>query len=883
MLGASDADALATAGALCPHVREMVLSLVPEVPQWVMMSLGDATRAACTLIAEGEDAGVAIREGKRRGAFAVAVADLLGEASVAEVTEALSALADAAIARALSAAAGEDGAPGLFVLALGKLGGGELNYSSDVDLVALFEPGALTQPAAVKVVQRMARLLSERTAHGYGFRVDLRLRPDPGSTPVAVTTTSAVAYLRGQARAWERQALIKARFVAGDSAAAARYLAAASASVWPSAYDFSAIQDATDMRAQMAAVRGAGLLTLPGHNVKLGRGGIREIEFMVQSLQRVAGGRDRALRGKSTVLMARALARAGWLDDDTAGMLCEHYDRLRRVEHRLQMINDEQTHTMPRDAAGLARMALLMREPDFVERTEAALAEVHAAFLALQTGPRRRNPALPGPAAVQDGEPAAFAEFYDRWMSGSLAAFRTDRARAILERMRPVLCAEVCRGDVADDCLSGLDLFFSRLRRGVELLSRLERHPELIGVLCLVVSAAPRLAEQFARRDHILDVLIDPAFFGQLPQTAELAEDLAERLEAEDDYEARLDVLRVFGQEHKLLIEVRILTGSLAARAAGAAYTALADVVVQAAFQLARTEFEARHGRLRDGEVCILALGKCGSGEMTATSDLDLVYIYECAADAGESDGAKPLSPGHYHTRLAQRLIAALSAPTSRGSLYEVDMRLRPSGRAGPLATHLRAFRVYHQDSAWVWEHMALTRARVLLGAPALADEAMAIVLRALNRPRDADELRGAVLDMRVKVAAEHSSGLKHAPGGLVDIDFVVQYAMLRTGIADGTTGTRQLIRRLASAGALGEAEAEALLGALILMQNLGQVFAIAGGVEDLAAAPTVLQRILLRAGEAPDIGFLTADLAERQAAIRAILEHEIGVLAEAG
>ena len=894
-------DVLASVAAVSPYLRAAML-VRPEAVGSVLAQPLRATVAEIAAVQPSADlaeVGQALRTGKARVALAVALADLCGEADVATVTGALSDTADHAIATALGSVlleAAERGAidepdaarSGLVVLALGKLGAHELNYSSDVDLVALVDVAraahrGIDQGRAVRLIQRMSRLLDERTEAGYVFRVDLRLRPDPGSTPVAVAVNTAVRYFQSRARAWERQAMVKARQVAGDDEAGREYLAAVEPSVWHTSYDFTVIEDTMAMREQIAMVRGAGEITVPGHNVKLGRGGIREIEFFVQSLQRLAGGRDRRLRGRGTVAMLHALADAGWIDRTTRDDLESAYNRLRQVEHRVQMVDDEQTHALPA-ADGLPRIATMMREPDFETRIQDTLETVHRHFLRLDRIVGQNSPEL---AALQHTETEASDDLaraidarFDAWQAGTLTAFRTERARRLLEDIRDDLTAAITAQPDARATLSALDDFFARLPGGVDLFSRLELQRTLVPVLVLIVSAAPRLAGELAQRSHLLDVLVDPAFFGRLPDRATLEAQLGAAIDAAPDYEGRLDAMRVFGQEQALLVNVRILTGSLIGQDASAALTRLADVVVGHALSVAEAEFARRHGRVPGGAMSVLALGKFGGGEMTASSDLDVIVIYQGEV---ESDGPKPLSPGHYYNRLAQRLVSALSAPTAKGMLYEVDLRLRPSGKSGPLATRITRFSRYMAEEAWVWEQMAMTRARVAAGDPALGAEAMEAIGRVSSTPRDEAALRTEVLAMRRRMEEQSSTGLKHAAGGQVDVEFIAQFLTLRDGLgADhDTVGTPAMIRRAAASGGLATGSRETLIGAHWLYQRLSQVIAIASSKAiPLEETPVALQRLLVRAGEAPDFAFLCADLAERQRAVRAILEEIVGPLA---
>lgn len=893
-------EALAALGSIAdvsPHLKLLMQRNVEMVSEILAVPFADSIARACAVT--GDDVSIALRRGKRRVSLAVAFADLCGGASVEMVTEALSDFADAAVQTALAVGL-TDGKErghlttddpqesGMVVLAMGKLGGHELNYSSDIDLVVLFDPeraGAigLSPGRAVRLTQRFARLLNTRDAEGYVFRVDLRLRPDPGSTAVAVSTRAAIAYYQARARAWERQAMIKARQIAGDETAGEAYMRALEPSVWRSGYDFAAIDDMLAMREQIAAVKGAGQLTTPGHNIKVGRGGIREIEFYVQTLQRVTGGRDPDMRGRSTVAMLEALTERGWVEADDSRAMIDAYRYLRRVEHRLQMIADEQVHTLPEEA-GMPRIARMMNEVDgFDAHLRATLETVNRHFLGLGNGELRANPvvagAVGGEKPIDEACAAAFAEKSEIWHAGTYRSLSTERARMLLGRLEPDLQKAVASSPDRDATLAALDLFFARLPSGIDFLARLDRQRQFIPALMLILSAAPRLAEQLSRRTRLLDVLVDPQFYGRAMDTEAQAETLDRLLAAAPDYESELNVLRAFGQEQMLLTEVRVLTGSLLSAEAGADITRLATLLASRALQMATRQFEEMHGRLPGGGVALLALGSFGSGEMTPASDLDIVFIYNADDEAGQSDGRKPLTPGHYYARLAQRFIAALSAPTSEGMLFEVDLRLRPSGRAGPLATHIRSFERYQEESAWVWEQMALTRARVVAGEEAVGARALDAINRAITRKRDPEALAAEVLEMRRKLDGLSVKDSRHAPGGLSDIEFIAQFLRLRTGLATTTTQTRRLLRELAAAGELDGGALETLVDAHRLFRKLMRLFAIAGIAAEPADAPKALQPILLRAADAPDIEYLTADLAERRVAVRALFEELIGVV----
>ncbi|MEM8553103.1 MAG: DUF294 nucleotidyltransferase-like domain-containing protein, partial [Pseudomonadota bacterium] len=548
------------------------------------------------------------------------------------------------------------------------------------------------------------------------------------------------------------------------------------------------------------------------------------------------------------------------------------YERLRRIEHRIQMVNDEQNHTLP-DDAGLDRIATMMREPDFHAQTLETLNAVHAIFLSLDRTDDH-GAALPD---IDEDVKQAFEAKAKTWREGKYNCLKTERSRALLARLEPAFLRAVAASADPPGALEGLDLFLARLSRGIDPLRRLQHYPELVPVLLLIVAAAPRLAEQLAARAHLLDVLVDPQFFGTVPTREALESVLDDALAKARDYEDALDALRIFGQEQRLLVEVRILTGSLRSADAGAAHTAVAEICTRRALDLAQAAFRSAHGEFPGGGVCLIGLGSFGGEEMTAASDLDLVFLYDSPKQMAQSNGAKPLSPGHYYTRLAQRFVSALSAPTAKGMLYQIDLRLRPSGKAGPLATHIRAFERYHSESAWTWEQMALTRARAVAGDDALGKRAMEAIAGALRRPRQSDALANDVASMRARMEQQKNHDMKHAPGGLIDIEFIAQFLCLSSGVAVTGPGTRRMLRHLSDLGWLDGGALETLLGAHRLIRNLGHLCAIAGMECPPSETPVALRPLLLRAADAPDIAFLEADLAARQRDVRALFERLIG------
>lgn len=887
------------------------------------LALARAEMTGAVATASSDEAVMAaLRRLRNETALAVALADIGGAFDLDAVTAELTASADAAISAAvdhlLARAVDEGrlrpsgrGASAYTVLAMGKHGAGELNYSSDVDLIILFDPERVPLaadvepgPFFVRLTRALVRLLQERTADGYVARIDLRLRPDPASTQIALSVESALTYYEREGATWERAAFIKARPVAGDRALGAQFLEQMAPFVWRRSLDYAAVADVHAMKQEIHAFRGHEAVAVEGHNVKLGRGGIREIEFFAQTQQLIAGGRDRHLRLPRTCPVLARLAEDGWIGKAARDELTEAYHYLRRVEHRLQMVADEQTHTLPDEPEALAEFAAFMGYPSrdaFAADLTRRLARVqyHYARLFEDAPPRAAvEGRLEFPAEADDREtiatlrklgyvqPQEASATVRAWLSGEVRSLRAAGARERLATIVPGLLDALARGGDPDRALAAADRFFHKLPTGLRLVAALARNPDLVRLLSTILSTAPRLGDSLAQRPELFDALLDPAFFGTLPDEARLEARLSASLAEARDEEDVLDRARSFRQEQHVLIGARILSGTLPAAQAGDAFARLADVVIRVLGAHVIARFREAHGVVAGGEIAVLAMGKLGGREMTAGSDLDLIVLYDFDDEAPESDGARPLHGTQYYARLTQRLVNALTTPTNAGRLYEVDLRLRPSGRAGPVATRLSAFETYQASEAWTWEHMALTRARVVLASPdfrARVEDAIATVLR---RPRDPVRIAADIVDMRGAIADEKDDSrpwdLKYVQGGLVDLEFLAQFLVLAHGAAHPELVQTSTARMLAAAGRAGVIEAEdaqALGSACALFHDLTQVLRLAlADAFDPAQASPALRRLLARAGALPDFATLDAHLVETQRGVRAIFDRLLGV-----
>ena len=747
------------------------------------------------------DLSARLRQAKRRVALLAALADLGGIWSLDQVTGALTDLADRACDAGLRALLAEEirrgklpgmtpedtttGA-GMVILAMGKMGARELNYSSDIDLICLFDETRFApddyhdaRAAFIRATRKLCGLLSDHTAEGYVFRTDLRLRPDPSVTPVCLSMEAAERYYESLGRTWERAAYIKARPCAGDIAAGQRFLETLRPFVWRRHLDYAAIQDAHDMRLRIKAHKGlGGALSLDGHDIKLGQGGIREIEFFTQTRQLIAGGRDPDLRSPRTVEGLAALAAKGWIPKDLAGKLTAHYIEHREIEHRLQMVQDAQTQKLPNSDEGFDRIARFTGEADtarFRQDLKARLQEVAQlteGFFAPDT-PDTAEPELSDTAqALVDGWPR-------------YAALRSSRAKEIFKRVRPRLLTLLQDAADPEAALVQFDRFLAGLPAGVQLFSLFEANPPLIELIVDICATAPRLAAYLSRNAAVFDAVIGGGFFTPWPATVDLQKSLADRLASLDDYERQLDSARIWAREWHFRIGVHHLRGLIDAFEAGQQYAALAEATLGALWPVVQAHFARKHGRIPEAEAVVLGMGSLGAGRLNAASDLDLIIIYDAEADS-QSDGPRPLDLRSYYARLTKAFLTAMSAPTAEGRLYEVDMRLRPSGRQGPVATSLASFTSYQKSEAWAWEHLALTRARRVAGSARLGARLEDFRRTLLAEKATGPTLRQDVADMRARLAeAKPAHGLwdaKAGPGRLMDIELAAQFCALGAG-----------------------------------------------------------------------------------------------------
>lgn len=862
-----------------------------------------------------------LRQAKRRIALAVAAADIAGLWPLDRITGALSDFAALSVDTAMAvllrhaAAQGDIDLPdtkgdpcagsGFVAIGMGKLGARELNYSSDIDLIVLFDEERAryagrrsAQEFFIRLTQQMVRLLHDRTEDGYVFRTDLRLRPDPGSFPVAVSMAQAEAYYESFGQNWERAAMIKARPVGGDLVAGAGFLRRLTPYVWRKNLDYAAIEDIHSIKRQIHAHRGHAEIAVEGHNIKVGRGGIREIEFFAQTQQLIAGGRDTRLRAAPTCEALRALVATDRLAESTCAAMIADYRYLRRVEHRLQMIADEQTHTLPADGDALAHLACFLGEAD-VAAFRGGMMEVLGRVQATYDDLFSEAPALGSQAGslvftgtdddpetlttlsnLGFSDPSEIAAMVRGWHFGRYRAMRSERAREKLTAIMPQLLEAFSRTGSPDVAFRRFDAFLASLPAGVQLFALLQSNPDVLDTLAEVLAAAPQLAEALAQNAALFDSLIEYAAHPAVFEAAALKASLTRQLAAARDFQDVLDWTRRWTTELKLQVGIGLLRGSMDGVAAGRALSAVADTVLEELLAAVTAEFAAQHGKLPKARIALVGFGRLGSGELTMESDLDLVLVYDCPAKATQSDGPRPLTPGLYFARLCQRFINAITAMTGEGRLYEVDMRLRPSGGAGPIAISIDAYADYQRTEAWTWEHMALTRARPVCGDPALVKRVEGLRRDILTMKRDPKKLLANVASMRQRMAAhrpvDNPWDLKQMRGGLVDLDFIVQYLLLRHGAAKPAILLPNPLDALAAIGAarlIDGAACATLSAAARLYATLLATARLAGRDEAItpdAWPPALAQRLPVLLGK-PDLAGLTALLQACQRDVHAL------------
>ena len=947
---AASAEGAALLGALgghSPYLSDLAVREAPALLRLVERGPDEAFALALDPLGRADPAaareavGALLRQAKRQAALIAAVADIASLWTLDRVTGALSTVADqvidfacthlllAAAARGELRIAGKTPAAGsgLVLLGMGKLGGRELNYSSDVDLMVLYDPEAAAYhsdragASYVRLARDLVRLMEERTAEGYVFRTDLRLRPDPAATPLAVSIGAAITYYESMGQNWERAAMIKARPVAGDRALGEQFLREIRPFVWRRHLDFAAVADIHSIKRQIhahKAAKGAGAtIALAGHDVKLGRGGIREIEFTAQVLQLIWGGRDPGLRDPTTLGALAALAGAGRIDRRAAADLADAYVFLRNLEHRLQMVADRQTHRLPEDEPGLARIASFMGYPSLAEFAAAFMGHLErverhygnffetSPSLSLAGAEAQQGDLVftgvetdPGTAATLKrmgfGDPTSVAAMIRAWHHGRPRATRSERARELLTELMPALLTAFSRQSNPDQALARFDRVLARQPAGVQMLSLFRRNPALLERVAGLLGAAPQLADHLAHNAAALDGLLAGSLS---PAGADPSAGLPALVKDARHLEEALEAARRLATERKFEIDAAELEGQLDADAAGELRADLADSAIAALLPRVSADFAERYGRVPGGALAVVAFGKLGGREMLSGSDLDLVLLYDHDAEATESAGGrKALAPSEYFIRLAPQVVGAITAPGAEGRLWEVDMRLRPSGNKGPVAIRLAGLEQYHRENAWTWERMALTRARAVAGPPALKRRINEVLRAAILKPGAAAVALADAAAMRARMLrelpAEGPWDVKAMPGGLIEVEFIAQALQLAHAPEEPrllATTTRTALARLGQHGILPAEEAAVLIAADRLWRTIIGLVRLTIGRSRDATLPAPAEAAVLRA-VAPlldphpvDLPALRGQMQDMAGTVRAIFERRVGKLENAG
>ncbi len=849
-----------------------------------------------------------LRIAKSKAHAFLSAADLSCELPLMEITGALSSLADNSINSSLQlaikdaperdkAAFIDDKVPGLFILAMGKHGAGELNYSSDIDLSAFFDRAAFHEDyhysataICVRIIGAVSRIMEEVTIDNYVFRVDWRLRPDPASTPLAVSTQSAETYYESVGQNWERAAFIKARAIAGSLTHADDFLNHLQPFIWRKYLDFAAVLDVGSILRQIHRHNKSGEYDDPAFDVKLGRGGIREIEFFTQTQQLILGGKDKTLRKAKTLEALNALTAAGRIDENVRAQLSNVYEFLRNVEHRVQMLEDEQTHALPANIEKRARIAALSGFGDLAEfdktiRQARECVRDNIAGLFPETAPLASSGGSLVFTGVEDDsetletiselgfkDAARVSQTIRGWHHGRIRATRTPRAREILTAITPDLLNAIAASGEPDVVFARFDDFLSGLSAGVQTLALFQTEPEILKETCLTFALSARLARDLSKKPAILDAMLTPRFFAPLRETGleEVSQIATNMLENCHEFEFALDIIRRFHREEAFRIGYHILHCRARFDEAAFSYSNLAIACIRALLPFAKAEVVRTHGEF-DGEIVVCGWGKLGGLELAADSDLDLMIVYEPDANIEYSSGPRELSAETYFAKITQKLINALSVETSEGPLYEVDMQLRPSGKKGPVAVRFSSFENYYQSEAWTWEFQALTRLMPVAGDAGLCDKIIATKIKHLQSLSDREKIAHDIIDMRQKIRDNHRPrgdwDLKRLMGGIVDLEFIAQYYQLMHGIEHCEiydANTLAAIQKFANAGIIDNELAQRLIHSGRALSKTRQILSIIAGPDfDAKTATEATKSTIARALTEPDFSMADARLKE--------------------
>jgi len=767
-----------------------------------------------------------LRSLKKKSMLLIAHADLTGAWTLEKITRHLSDLADYCLTHAvryllwqlheqqfinLTDLAKPELGSGFLIVGMGKLGAFELNYSSDIDLIVFYDLTNINSNCPEKLPKQFVRLtrdlvniMDDFTKDGYLFRTDLRLRPDPGAMPLAVSYTAAEIYYGSLGQNWERAAMIKARPIIGDIELASNFMKMVSAWIWRKNLDFATIQDIHSIKRQINSTHlgsdNSNPVDLLGYNIKLGHGGIREIEFFAQTQQLIYGGRNINLRQCQTLSALKQLCTLGHISHDTCSELCQAYVFFRHIEHRLQMQNDQQTHSLPTTENSFLDFANFMGFTDAPALRKEVLTHItnvqkhyHHLFEESPSLSAKGNLVFTGTEAEPETLTTLHSMGFNQaekiftlikaWHHGRYRATRSDRARQLLTALVPQILKDFSQTPHPDTAFIRFDDFLQSLPSGVPIFSMFQHNLNILELLAKIMGTSPKMASHIAQHPELIETLTSRQNISSLPDTCALQESLDQQIKTATHYEDTLNILRRWARDQRFLTGLHILQSKSPIDKCHRCLSDIAQIALKALLPAVISDFQVKHGRFETGQFSLIFYGKLGSQQMTFTSDLDLVAIYDVKKPETLSDGQKPLSPSQYYLRLTQRLITAINAPTTEGKLYEVDMRLRPSGNAGPLASSYQAFEHYQKTESWTWETMSLLRARCVIGSDNLCQRLTQMIQQILQKKNDNQVLRHDIIDMRQRLETEFGQNdlwdMKHRNGGMLDILFSVQYLAL--------------------------------------------------------------------------------------------------------
>ncbi len=751
---------------------------------------------------------------KQQIALVTALADLTHSWSMEEATRHLSAFADIATEKAFLCATEPlvksgilaSSHEGMAVYAVGKLGSNELNYSSDIDIIFFYNPDSITyhgrlslSQQMVNVVQHMHHTLSQLTKEGYVFRVDLRLRPDPGSTQSAISLPFAQHYYASVGQNWERAAMTKARFICGCNALESEIHTMLEQFMWRQELDYTAQQDILAIQGQIAHRKKKRRADFAGYHIKLGHGGIRDIEFLLQIQQLLWGGRDRNLRVLGTKPVLEALEQAGLLPQHHAAALWQAYVFYRNLEHRLQMVQDQQTHSLPKNEAALQQLAGTLRLESIealsatltqhIEAVETAYSEVlqeDAASLALHDAEHSGNLVFTG---VEDDpetlrtltdmgydNPAFVSQTIRGWHHGRIGSTQSAEARAMLTALMPLLLQAFADTLKPDTAFKHFNEFLNNTPEEARIFHLLHAKPDILPLLATSFGHFPYMARYLINSPHVVDELVSAAH-------ADLLDTAPQPHTEEDTALPSLESITWEARNNRFDVALARVRDTISFADISQALTHVADATLRAAMQHIAEEMAPKYGTIKGGAFAIIGMGKLGAEELTFGSDLDMIYVYDAPKNATSKGGEKSLGAAEYYIKYAQLLNGFLSSATNLGALYDVDLRLRPNGEKGNLATHYDSLLRYYTDGAWAWEHMALTRARIIDGEAGLCEKLSSWLQATQSEIFTRKALNWKLLEIHTKTQQQFHSNdplnVKYVPGGLLDVEYILQSCLL--------------------------------------------------------------------------------------------------------